>query len=124
MLIPAHEWAYSQIAALIADDLVGQGRLQMFFYRISYIVRGYVERRFSVSAPEMTTEEVLSAAAADARCGPSTTSELDGFLSACDLVKYARHEPTDAECDGVLRAARGMIESTRVVELSAISPQP
>ena len=124
ILIPAHEWAYSQIAALIADDLVGQGRLQMFFYRISYIVRGYVERRFSVSAPEMTTEEFLSAAAADARFGPSTTSELDGFLSACDLVKYARHEPTDAECDGVLRAARGMIESTRVVELSAISPQP
>lgn len=111
--IPAHEWAKRQIAALISEDLVRRGRVQAFYYRISDIVRGYVERRFGVSAPEMTTEEFLSAAASDGRFGERNTAELNGFLGACDLVKYARQLPGADEADAVLRAAGGLVERTR-----------
>lgn len=111
--IPAHEWAKRQIAALVSEDLVRRGRVQEFYYRISDIVRGYVERRFGVSAPEMTTEEFLVAAASDGRFGERNTTELNGFLSACDLVKYARQIPGADEADAVLRAAGGFVERTR-----------
>jgi len=111
--IPAHEWAKRQIAALVSEDLVRRGRIQAFYYRISDIVRGYVERRFGVSAPEMTTEEFLAAAASDGRFGERNTAELNGFLSACDLVKYARQLPGVDEADAVLRAAGGFVERTR-----------
>jgi len=111
--IPAHEWAHRQIAALVAEDLVRKGRVQEFYYRISDIVRGYVERRFGVSAPEMTTEEFLAAAASDGRFGERNTTELNEFLNACDLVKYARQLPRAGEADAVLRAAGGFVERTR-----------
>jgi hypothetical protein len=111
--IPAHEWAKRQIAVLVSEDLVRRGRVQEFYYRISDIVRGYVERRFGVSAPEMTTEEFLVAAASERRFGERNTAELNEFLSACDLVKYARQLPGADEADAVLRAAGGFVERTR-----------
>lgn len=111
--IPAHEWARRAIAALIGENLIATGRVQEFYYRISDIVRGYVERRFGVSAPEMTTEEFLAAAAADGRFGQRNTTELNVFLNACDLVKYARQIPGAVSADAVLRAAGGFVERTR-----------
>jgi len=111
--IPAHEWAKRQIAALVSEDLVRKGKVQAFYYRISDIVRGYVERRFGVSAPEMTTEEFLAAAASDGHFGERNTAEINEFLNACDLVKYARQIPGTDEADAVLRAADGFVERTR-----------
>lgn len=110
---PAHVWAGQQIAALLAEDLIGRGRIQEFYYRISDIVRGYIERRFAVRAPEMTTEEFLTAAVRDTRFGPSLTFELDRFLRTCDLVKYARYEPRPGESDTVVQATRDFVERTR-----------
>jgi len=138
--IPAHEWANARIAELLAEDMIRQGRVQEFFYRICDIFRGYVERRFGVSAPEMTTEEFLEVAARDGRFGMSNDSTHDRpraeklefeesslftahdsalpgalreFLSACDMVKYARHEADERECDEVVRAAVRFIQATR-----------
>lgn len=111
--IPPYEWARRQIATLIGEDLIAKGRVQEFYYRISGILRGYIERRFSLSAPEMTTEEFLASAASDDRFGGDVTAELDRFLGACDLVKYARHEPGPQESDSVLKAANDFVERTR-----------
>ncbi len=113
-LIPAHLWAKAQLDALVADNLTAKGQVQEFYYRVSGIVRGYVERRFFVSAPEMTTEEFLSASRDDPRFAGSTASALGAFLTACDLVKYARHEPTSREADQAIGAAEDFIEQTRV----------
>ena len=112
IVIPAHVWARRQLAALAAEDLVGKGFFQEFHYRISYIVRGYIERRYDVSAGEMTTEEFLGAVVGDNRFGSATTAELMRFLSACDLVKYARHESTSTESEGVFKAAETFVERT------------
>lgn len=111
--VPAHEWARQQISALIGEDLIGKGLVQEFHYRISAIVRGYIERRFGVSAPEMTTEEFLVAAVSDHRFGRDTTDELDRFLVACDLVKYACHQPELGESETALKVAGEFVERTR-----------
>lgn len=122
IVVPAHEWAYGQFASLVADNLIGAGRIQEFYYRVSGIVRGYIERRYAVSAAEMTTEEFLTAAARDRRFGPDTTGELNEFLTACDLVKYARQLPATEECEGALRAAREFVAKTTARASSAGSP--
>lgn len=111
--VPAHEWAYRELTRLSSDRLVESGRLQDFFYRISGIVRGYVERRFSVMAPEMTTEEFLAAMSRDPRFSRDHRHELTEFLSECDLVKYARYEASRQECDMVMTAARRYVDQTR-----------
>lgn len=114
--VSAHEWARSQFARLVSDDLIGKGHVQEFHYRVSDIVRGYIERRFRLSAPEMTTEEFLASAANDRRFAVDSTQRLGRFLTACDLVKYACRKPGQAESDGVLRAAQDFVERTRVRE--------
>lgn len=110
--IPPYEWARRQIATLVGEDLIAKGRVQEFYYRISGILRGYIERRFGVCAPEMTSEEFLASAASDHRFGGDMTAELDRFLGACDLVKYARREPGPQESDSVLKAAADFVERT------------
>ncbi|MFQ5414203.1 MAG: hypothetical protein ACE5E6_07065 [Phycisphaerae bacterium] len=115
VVVPAHVWARREIAALVADDLVARGRVQDFHYRLSAIMRGYIERRFAIAAPEMTTEEFLDAAARDTRFSSDHAACLRGFLTACDLVKYARHQPAHEECDVGLRTADAFIEQTREV---------
>lgn len=113
VVIPAHEWALHELADLIAEDLMAKGRVQEFYYRISDIVRGYVERRFRVSAPEMTTEEFLAAASLDRRFGETNTRELERFLEACDRVKYARQIPRAEESVHLAEAARTFVDRTR-----------
>lgn len=115
--IPAHEWARAQLSRLVAQDLIAKQRFQDFYYGISGIVRGYIERRFAVSAPEMTTEEFLTAASTHGQFGEQTTEELNRFLTACDLVKYACHRPASDEPDAVLRAASDFVERTRRREM-------
>lgn len=79
----------------------------------SAIVRGYIERRFGVSAPDMTTEEFLATAGGDARFEAEHTASLNAFLTSCDLVKYARHEPTSLEADQAVKTAIAFVEQTR-----------
>ncbi|UCE61199.1 MAG: hypothetical protein JSU63_05515 [Phycisphaerales bacterium] len=111
--IPADVWARREMAALVAEDLIAKGFVKTFYYRISDIVRGYVERRFHVLAPEMTTEEFLAAAASDRRFGEKNTGELTHFLNACDMVKYARHEPHTGESELLVKTAGAFVEKTR-----------
>jgi len=112
--IPAHDWAQRQLAALLAENLIEKGLAQEFYYRISGVVRGYIERRFGVSAPDMTTEEFLATAGGDARFEAAHTTSLNAFLTACDLVKYARHEPTSLEADQAVKTAIAFVEQTRM----------
>ncbi|MFQ5590008.1 MAG: hypothetical protein ACE5HE_02485 [Phycisphaerae bacterium] len=112
-VLPADVWARRELAALVAEDLVGKGLFKAFYYRVSDIVRGYVERRFGILAPEMTTEEFLASAASDQRFGEQNTGELVEFLNACDLVKYAKHRPHPVESDRLIKAAGAFVERTR-----------
>lgn len=120
--IPADVWARQQLTALIAEHLLDRGLLQEFHYRVSFIVRGYIERRYGVTAGEMTTEEFLAAAVADARFGPDITEELRRFLATCDMVKYARHEPSGDESSGALQAAESFVDRTSGPDPTATSP--
>lgn len=112
--IPPQEWARREFVLLRSDRLVERGLIQEFYYRVSGIVRGYIERRFSVCAPEMTTEEFLVAAAKDHRFGPRHGGELQHFLTACDLVKYAKQIPSATEAEQVFMAGGEFVERTTI----------
>ena len=108
----------AQAAMLDLDRLVGArlaeaGRHQEFYQAISDIARRYVEARYSVHAPRRTTEEFLEEAARHASLREHA-SLLQGFLSACDLVKFARHAPTGEEVGLAVGACRTFITETAV----------
>lgn len=110
---PADEVALAALGALRAQRLTEAGRFGEYYVRLSSIVRQYLEERFQLRAPEMTTEEFLSAAANDSRLVPPQRRLMAEFLSQADLVKFARHFPTLVDAENAYQAARRFVEETR-----------
>ncbi len=109
-LIPADVWATRELDALLAEQLVERGQVHEFYFRISAIVRGFIERRFGLHAAEMTTEEFLQEALTGEMLGEFNKSLLGEFLEACDLVKFARFEPQPRAIAQTVESARAFIQ--------------
>jgi len=110
---PAHELAYERLRALVNEDLVGAGRIKEFYERISDILRHYIEHRFSLRAPERTTEEFL-AELANTEILPAAEKQCLGeFLQHCDLVKFAKHNPTTHQIQETFDLVKDFIEKTK-----------
>lgn len=110
---PAHEIAYERLRILVEEDLVGVGRLKEFYERISNILRHYIEHRFDLRAPERTTEEFLLELADADVLSVFDKERLGEFLTHCDLVKFARHEPTTEQIQKTFALARDFIDKTK-----------
>lgn len=114
--IPAHEVAYANLRALIAQNLVEQGKVKEFYERISGVLRHYIEHRFDLRAPERTTEEFLfELQSTDVLAAPDKEA-LREFLTHCDLVKFAKHEPTTEQIQRTFDLLRDFIEKTKSEE--------
>jgi len=113
---PAHEVAYARLRALIAEGLVEKGRIKEFYGRISGILRHYIEDRFDLRAPERTTEEFLTELRFADALSLSHKRLLGNFLTHCDLVKFARHEPTTEQVQQTFDLVKDFIEKTRSEE--------
>jgi hypothetical protein len=110
---PAHELAYERLRALVKEDLVGAAKIKEFYERISDILRHYIEHRFSLRAPERTTEEFL-AELANTEVLPATEKQrLGEFLKHCDLVKFAKHNPTTEQIQETFDLVKDFIEKTK-----------
>jgi len=109
----AHEVALQALARLLARRLLEVGRYEEYYVELSSIVRDYVERRFGLHAPEMTTEEFLVAMQRDRRLTPEHRGLLGEFLTESDLVKFARHLPTTEQGERGYEAARRFVEESR-----------
>ena len=114
--IPAHELAYMQLERLIQENLVEKGELKVFYFRISDILRHYIENRFGLHAPERTTEEFLSELGNDSVLEEVHKGLLQEFLVHCDLVKFAEHRPTDEEIQKTFDVCKEFIMATEKEE--------
>lgn len=109
---PPEVWARRALAALAERELPEAGYHHEFYFELSGIVRGYIERRFRLSAPERTTEEFLREARRDGALTREHQDLLAGFLRAADMVKFALHEPTLAEARAAFDAGSGFVDET------------
>ena len=90
-----------------------------FFVELTDIVRRYLEQRFDLHAPELTTEEFLDIAASS----PDLTGEHRGFLQTflrnADQVKFARHVPAENDVNNMVLAVREFLSQTGLTEAKA-----
>jgi len=111
------EIARRELDRLLAEHLLAKGEIKLFHLRISDILRHYIENRFGLKAPERTTEEFLlelSQAESTANVVLSIHKNLlADFLSQCDLVKFAKHEPSLVESQKTVDICREFIEKTK-----------
>jgi hypothetical protein len=110
---PAHEIAHEELARLRARGLAEQGAFKEYYSALTAIVRSYLEQRFRLRAPEMTTEEFLLVTARGAAALQGSHRALLGdFLGESDLVKFARHHPTLADAERAFGAAARFVDET------------
>jgi hypothetical protein len=109
---PAHVLALTALDALARAGLLQDGRYAEYFARLSNIIREYIERRWSVHAPQRSTPEFLEEIRHDAVFDATHRQSLAAFLQACDLVKFACYVPSTNEQDESTRTARAFVETT------------
>lgn len=115
-------WALRALAELDALDWDAPEHVRTGYYRLTEIVREYIERKFGLAAPEMTTEEFLRALSRRPQALPYDAYRLREFLEACDRVKYAAMHPGVEETRGVITAARAFVNATAAASVSPQAP--
>jgi hypothetical protein len=106
--LPAHERARRQLEAALG--LYDQPK--PFCIIVSDAVRFYLEERFGLRAPERTTDEFLGDLSRSSALTDHQKESLTHFLSACDMVKFARYEPQRPELEALYHSALRLIEET------------
>jgi len=109
---PAHVVALAALDALRARRLPEEGSFKEYYSTLTDIVRVYLEGRYHVRAPEMTTEEFLVTSSRDGRLDAAHRRLLGEFLGESDLVKFARYVPSLADSERAYGAARRFIDET------------
>jgi hypothetical protein len=111
MRMSPRERALTELAELMAKDLIRKDRVKDFYLELTMIVRRYIERAHAIRAPEQTTEEFLAAVSRDPRFSREVVAKLKAFLEAADLVKFAAHRPPEPDIRRSTGTAREYIET-------------
>jgi hypothetical protein len=110
--VPAHELALGALQELTAVDLSDPANHPVIAYKVSAILRRYLEARFGFSAAKMTTAEVLRAMPADLAQQRAVPIAIGEVLEASDLVKFAGQTVDSSLIEGWFLKARKVIEAT------------
>ncbi len=113
-LVPPSPWevAYESLAKLKDDNLLAQSRIKEYYIRLSGIVRHYIEDRFDVKAPEMTTEEFFFSLKTAQCLSGAQKDALKEFLNCCDMVKFAKYASNDREIEQSFVSAKRLVDET------------
>ena len=89
------------------------GQMDAFFVELSGIVRHYLEDRFRLHSPELTTDEFLEVMSGSPDLSRDHQQLLRPFLRRADLVKFAHHLPDASDVEDSIEMARRFLEETR-----------
>ena len=120
--IPAHVRArrkLEQALAMISEP-------KPFSTLVSGAIREYLEERFDFHAPDRTTDEFLCELQGSPLLTRDQKASLADFLASCDLIKFAKYEPTEMELRGLYQSALRLVNETepRVVPPNVPPPAP
>jgi hypothetical protein len=109
---PAHEVALERLDRLGALGFLENADNRPFYFAVSEVIRDYLGARFGFDSLELTTDELMDELRR--RAGRTLVlGEIAGWLSSCDLVKFAKVSPSATEARGALEIAIRIVESTR-----------
>ncbi len=101
-----HLWATREVERLEAQRLFEKGKVKGFYFRLSEILRRYLETIRGFPAAEYTVEEIARSVRLE------KDRQLLVLLRQADLVKFADDTPTAARKDDDLQAALAYIRDT------------
>jgi len=118
--IPAHVRARQRLQhalTLLSDP-------RAFCTLVSDAIRVYLEERFEFHAPERTTEEFLLELQSSPLLSLDQKQSLEQFLQSCDLVKFARFEPTEIALRELHDSASRLVDQTQFETIASPATPP
>lgn len=108
---PPYEIALNSLDDLEAKKLWQSGKVKEYHTEITEIIRTYFEKRFSLPALELTTDETLELLKTK-----NETSEIipitKDFLQNADMVKFAKFVPLNKINEAMIKQARQIVTVT------------
>jgi len=117
-LEPAHVIALRELYRLRDEELWQKGEVKEFYSRLSDILRRYIDNRYGIMSPELTTDEtvrMLQKAGVTTHDQMSIVKEL---LSLSDMVKFAKYVPQSEIHEKSHNDGIRFVELTRVSEVT------
>lgn len=115
---PAHIIALRELQALRNEELWQKGEVKEYYSRLSDILRRYIDNRYGISSPELTTDETVRMLHRAAVTTPGQMGLVKEVLSLSDMVKFAKYVPEAGLHETVYGDAQRFVEETRVPELN------
>lgn len=111
--LPAHLVALDKLNALDKMKLWQKGKIKEFQSELTYIIREYIESRYTLPALESTTDEILNQLQLEVGLGTTLREELKHVLQIADLIKFAKAEPPEDIHQQFLNRAFEFIKQTK-----------
>jgi hypothetical protein len=109
----AYDVARANLDGLVQAVRPEGEQVDTFYVELSYIVRQYLENRYELRAPELTTEEFLNQVIAAPQLSNDHKGLLRDFLRQADLVKFAGLRPSAEVIELSLSTASRFLDETR-----------
>lgn len=109
----AHIIAYRELDIIDRENLLARGLMEKYYEKLSGCLRRYLENRFSLKAPLMSTEEFLQAVKASPILSTAQRVSLKEFLKLADLVKFACYGSSNKEAGEAFQEAKNFIDQTK-----------
>jgi len=117
--VPPEITARERLAAI--HHLIDENRVREFVTEASRILRYYIESRFGLRAPNLSTEEFLYEAEQSNVLTVKHRESLAAFLAECDLVKFALANLQKPEMESLYQTALSFVDQTSV---APVPPTP
>ena len=112
--IPPHIKALKSLEDLRLKRLSEQGLKKQYYSELSEIVWIYLEERFSITACEMTTEEILEQMKRCSEISVSDFENLKKMFDISDLVKFAKYESDDFADKNAWNVSKDFVNNTTI----------
>ena len=113
-LPPPDVEAIDKLEALRLARIWQSGKVKLYHSSLTDIMKNYLKRRFGFDAPEMTTDEIVSALA-DKQVNDEALDKLRGTMQLADLVKFAKAQPSPLENDLSIEHCLDFVKETKPV---------
>ncbi len=107
-----HNIAYQLLDDLKFMNLPQKGEFKLYYANLGNILRYYIEYRFNIQAPDMTSEEFLEKIRYSQQLSDVDKGSVEKFLAICDMVKFAKFEPTAEQAQQAMDTVRAFVSGS------------
>jgi hypothetical protein len=99
------------------------GKLPLYYFKLSEIIRRYIEGRYGFPALEMATWDIKQILP-DYIDKEEFLQKINIWMDSADMVKFAKDLPNWEECEQALQFAYRIVDETKEVPIVVAQEKP